>query len=194
MAIFLIEEKAKQKRQLSILARYWSNVKVAEPDECWPWKASFRRDGYGQMMVNYRKYGTHRLAWLLAKGTIPEGLFVCHKCDNKACCNPNHLFLGTQEDNFNDMVQKGRQARGESLGNRIRANAPRGDRNGLRLHPESVPRGELSGTHKLKEWQVLEIRRVYKQKSSTMQTLADKYEVSITEVFRIIHRRRWCHI
>ena len=84
--------------------RFWEKVDVAGPDGCWEWIAFKTRKGYG-MFDGYR---AHRFAWLLTNGLVPESIFVLHKCDNRCCVNPNHLFLGTAKDNAVDMIQKGR--------------------------------------------------------------------------------------
>lgn len=92
--------------------RFWSKVDQQGPDDCWPWLAATFRNGYGAFVVGGRKGSmttAHRTAWELAnEQRVPEGLFVCHRCDNRPCCNPRHLFLGSQEDNMRDMLSKGR--------------------------------------------------------------------------------------
>ena len=77
---------------------------------CWEWKGSRDKQGYGLIGGLHDKRRTHRVAWILAFGPIPNDLFVCHKCDNPPCCNPDHFFLGTAQDNHDDMIQKGRGA------------------------------------------------------------------------------------
>ena len=88
--------------------RFWSKVEVCEPDKCWEWQACSVQCGYGLFRINCKLWQAHRVAWTLTFGPIPKGLLVCHHCDNPSCCNPYHLFLGTQADNIQDAVRKGR--------------------------------------------------------------------------------------
>lgn len=86
--------------------RFWS--KVDKSGDCWEWIACKTKAGYGQYSVNGSREYTHRLSWEYKYGPITSGIFVCHKCDNPACINPEHLFLGTQKDNMGDCHAKGR--------------------------------------------------------------------------------------
>jgi len=89
--------------------RFWD--KVDKSDGCWLWTAALNPDGYGRFVVQMspqKVRGAHRVAWELMNGAIPNGLSVLHQCDTPACVNPEHLFLGTQQDNVADMVAKGR--------------------------------------------------------------------------------------
>jgi len=96
----------------SVQSRFWSKVdKSAGADGCWVWTAGKHDAGYGSFMVKKElgDFLAHRISYSIFYGADPGQLFVCHHCDNRICCNPNHLFLGTDQDNKDDMVSKGRQ-------------------------------------------------------------------------------------
>lgn len=93
--------------------RHWSDFwnKVDAPDvlSCWGWQGAKMENGYGTFLGGKAKILAHRFAWIdSGGGEIPFGFVVCHTCDNRLCCNPNHLFLGTHQDNTQDMIAKGR--------------------------------------------------------------------------------------
>jgi len=89
--------------------RFWD--KVDKTGECWIWTASKYLNGYGQFRFDGKNWGAHRMAWLLTNGEIPDGMLVCHTCDNPSCIRPAHLFIGTQKQNMRDCIDKGRQYR-----------------------------------------------------------------------------------
>lgn len=100
-----------------LMDRFWKNIDVDLLTGCWNWTASLGTGGYGQIEIGTKtggqtkRIGGHRLGWQLYNGEIPAGLHVLHKCDNRRCCNPDHLFLGTHRDNMVDAAAKGRIGR-----------------------------------------------------------------------------------
>ncbi len=95
---------------------FWSKT-IPRDSGCIEWRGPFSHNGYGRTyLANKKRCPAHRLAWIHVHGPIPDGMYVLHSCDNPRCCNPNHLFLGTLQDNSNDMMRKGRH----------RTNNPRG--------------------------------------------------------------------
>lgn len=98
-------------------ARFWAKVQMGRAGDCWLWRASVGRNGYGQFTWasrygRQRPVGAHRVAYELTRGLIVgEAMLVCHTCDTPLCVNPSHLFLGTQTDNMQDASAKGRLAR-----------------------------------------------------------------------------------
>lgn len=159
---------------------FWSKVCVSiRRDRCWEWIGSLNQDGYGQVRVNKRLIGAHRVAWELTHGAIPDGLKVLHNCpagDNPSCVNPAHLFLGTQQENITDMVNKGRHTRGEShIWSR-------------NLHRAQ---GEDNGRAKLTAAAVRFIRKRYAQGGVTFKQLARAFAVSDTTISSIVKRKIW---
>ena len=143
---------------------------------CWEWVGYRNIDGYGDWKLpGSREHRAHRVAWILAKGPIPDGLHVLHHCDNPSCVYPPHLYLGTEADNGRDRAVRGRAARGE--------------RHGRRKYPHLL-RGETVGTSKLTESDVLEIRR----RASTGEpcsAIARDFDIGAHQARNIKNRRAW---
>lgn len=163
----------------SIIARFWS--KVAKADGCWLWQGPCNWRGYGLFGYSigggkWKQCGAHRVAFELTLGLIPMGLYVCHRCDNPGCVNPDHLFLGTPIANTADMVSKGRQARG--------------DLHGSRLHPERRPRGEEHHRAVLTADIVREIRREYAN-GARQCDLAVRFGMRQRNVSNVVRRQTW---
>jgi HNH endonuclease len=104
--------------------RFWSRVKILGPDDCWEWQGNCRGRTvqYGLFTIKSKNTPAHRVAYTLVKGEIPDGLSVCHECDNGKCCNPNHLWLGTIADNNRDRHEKGRSV----FHNKLKTHCPAG--------------------------------------------------------------------
>lgn len=91
----------------STTEKFWKHI--VKGKHCWSWSGRVSGPGYGVVHITgTKRIGAHRLSWQIHRGEIPPGMFVCHRCDNPPCCNPDHLFLGTQTDNMRDASSKGR--------------------------------------------------------------------------------------
>jgi len=141
--------------------RFWE--KVDKSESCWIWKGTTYSNGYGRICVNGKHVLAHRLSWTLTHSDIPDGFHVCHGCDTPLCVNPEHLFLGTQKDNMQDMISKGR-----------------------RVNPV-MPRGEYAYAAKLTREQVDYIR----SSSLSVSSLARELGVTIRTVSLIRRRITW---
>lgn len=142
---------------------FWAKVNKEAPSGCWEWTASRKVNGYGQFIWRGKMNRAHRLAWKLINGD-PGELEVAHKCDNRICVNPSHLFLATHQENMADCVSKGRHTFGEK-----------------------------NKRSKLTPAQVLEIR-ANPPKHGEMKKLAEKYGVRANHISRILSGAFWKHI
>lgn len=196
---------------MSAEERFWSKVVIVDDDtSCWEWRGWCDKDGYGNVRRGAGLKRTHRVAYQLVYGEIPEGLFVLHHCDNPPCVRPEHLFLGTHQDNIADKVAKNRQAQGDTHGSRLHPEKLAwGDTNGSRLHPEKLARGDANGsrkhperlvrgaavnTAKLNEHIVREICFLYSTGEWTQEELGRRFGVGQTTISAIIRRKNWKHL
>ena len=160
--------------------RFWSKIKIGEPDDCWIWHGAHGPHGYGNCYYEGKYWRAHRLAYSLERGPIPVGLLVLHTCDVPLCCNPRHLSVGTQQENASQMVERGRSLTG--------------DKNPSRTKPQCVVRGEKHGRRKLSEAAVRDILTRYKFRKVTAVMLGNEYGVDRTTVLQIVRGEKWKHI
>lgn len=154
-------------KKYSSLEDYLSDgFSIGNDDECWEWKKHRSKQGYGSAVWNKKSYKSHRLAYEFHKGKIPENICVLHKCDNPPCGNPAHLFLGTNKDNVNDRVKKGRN--GNSL-------------------------GENSHLSKLKNNEVLKIKKLL-AKGTHVLVISRLYDVTKETIYGIRDGKTWKHV
>ncbi len=178
---------------------FWSKVNKSGPilpnmtTNCWVWTASKLPAGYG--VAHFRQEKTrlaHRLSWEMAHGPIPDGMCVCHKCDNPPCVRPDHLFLGTTLDNTYDKVLKRRHPHGDSSFARLHPDKlPRGTNHYSKVHPEKVARGEAKSQAKLTLQKVNEIRTRYAAGGVTQQKLATEFGVSFQNIQKVVSGKSW---
>lgn len=157
----------------------WSKVARKGPDDCWLWTGAILRKGYGGLSYRNKKYRVHRASWEVHHGPILGDLMVLHSCDTPACVNPAHLFLGTHQDNMDDMVAKER--------------SPRGLRHGAYTHPERLPRGEANKNSKWTANQILEMRRLHAAGMSQRE-IARKFGSGRNWVRQIVNGKAWRHL
>jgi hypothetical protein len=144
----------------SLPCALWSRIDIRGPNDCWNWTAALSV-GYGEFGFNNKRLPAHKVSYLLSVGNINDGLHVCHQCDNRACCNPAHLFLGTHQDNMRDAFNKNRTAHGS--------------RNGM---------------SKITEDQVLQIRELVSQ-GATARSIAARFGISENYASDVAAGARW---
>jgi hypothetical protein len=161
------------------LVRFWAKIQVLEENECWLWTGAKSSKGYGRFKVKGKLLAPHRIIYTLFNKNELMDLFVCHSCDNPPCCNPSHLFAGTNSENMKDCFQKGRITMPIYRGGR---------KKGMRGR-----QGERSHFSKLKNEDVLQIRALSDQGIKPI-ILSELFNVTSTCIRLIIKRKTWKHI
>lgn len=150
----------------SDLHKFWNRT-VVHADSCWLFSSTWD-DGYGTIyLANKRRQGSHRVSYAIHYGLVPDGLFVCHKCDNPQCVRPDHLFLGTNQDNGMDATVKGRR--------------------------KGVNRGSANAMSILRESDISEIHRLFRSGSSRRE-IAKLFKTSHRHISTILIGRLWGHV
>lgn len=139
--------------------------------DCWLWMGAKDQRGYGFIHHDGKNRRAHCVSYELHSGPIPDGLFVCHACDNPSCVNPSHLFLGTAKDNYWDARRKGRIP--------------------VICGPDN--RGALNGSAKITEASVQEIRKL-RSGGMKLLSIAELFGISRTQVHNIVSLKKWAHI
>lgn len=167
----------------SIDCRLWASVdQSGGPNTCWPWMGTRdRKFGHGRIRVGARKIIASRVAWELTRGPIPDGLDVLHSCDHGPCCNPAHLFLGTQADNNADMVRKGRHSHGAT---HAAASDP---------HFGEWARGESNPNARMTQDRVRAMRQA-RARGATLPDLVRAFGVSKSTAHAIVTGATWRHV
>ena len=156
------------RKQRELKERFWEKVDRRGKDECWEWTGAKNQKGDGMIRCGQRKLiKAHRLSWELCVKKIPFGFQVLHHCDNPSCMNPKHLFLGTNQDNVNDKMKKGR-------------------------FPNFV--GENNPCSKLTEYDVILIRRLYEPRKYSQYRLAREFGVTRGTISKALSKATWGHI
>lgn len=140
----------------------WAD-RVEPSDGCWEWTGGINYAGYGVAILDRKPYLAHRLSYQLNIGPIPPEMVICHRCDNRRCCAPHHLFVGTHADNVKDCIAKGRDWRGVP---------PVGARNGrAKLTPEQVA--------------------IIRASAKLLRELSTEFGVSMTQISEIKRGKSW---
>jgi hypothetical protein len=149
---------------------FWSRVDIGQPKQCWEWQGSKHQFGYGEFRWHNKLYRAHVVCYQIQNGKLLKGEQVLHHCDSPPCCNPYHLFVGTQADNIHDMDKKGRRNNG------------------------TPPRGEKHPLSKLTKNDVFAIRELCGKEKLTQREIARKFNVCQGTINAIHQRRLWGHI
>lgn len=164
----LVEVESRRKKpKAGWLNRFWGYVTKGSQDECWIWSGPLNGSGYAFLFVRFagRKWTqwlAHRLSFAIANGSVPEGAQVNHKCDNKLCVSPSHLWLGSQKDNMMDALSKNHRAF-----------------------------GSLNGNSKLNDEKVRAMRSIYAKGGITLKQVGAQFGITAASACSIVNRQTW---
>jgi hypothetical protein len=144
--------------------RFWTHVN--KTDTCWLWTGGITGN-YGALWTGLRNEGAHRCSWIIHNGPVPSGMYVLHHCDNGLCIRPDHLFLGTAQDNMDDKTNKARN---------------------------NVARGSTHYKTKLTNNDIIHIRRKYSLCNTKQVDLAEELGLSRSAIEKIVNNRTWKHV
>ena len=139
---------------------------IRNGEYCWKWKGCITPGGYSAINVYRKKEQAHRVSWMIYKGEIPDGMFVCHRCSNRECTNPEHLFIGTHQDNMKDMLNKGRKF---------------------------IKSGSKYNFAKLNEKKIIKIMKMIHSRYSDRQ-ISEQFNVTRPTITNIRNRKAWKHV
>ncbi len=166
--VYIRTEECNQAHR-NTLSDVWNKINKKSDEECWEWKGATTKGGYGSMkLYNKTKY-VHRVVYEITYGKFSNDLDVLHKCDNPLCCNPEHLFLGTQQDNVRDMDVKGRRGKTDQ-------------------------KGELNNASKLTKTDIEKIRELNYSGSYSQREIGEIFGVGQQCICLIVNHKTWKHI
>lgn len=148
------------------MIRFNKKYEIDHITKCWNWIAGKSKTGYGAFKLNGKQLGSHRVSWMFNKGNIPKNMQICHKCDNRSCVNPDHLFLGNAFDNMQDAYNKGRMK-------------------------NTFKSAEKHINSKLNWEKVREIRYKYNNTKTSHRKLAKEYNISYHQIQMIVRNLQW---
>jgi hypothetical protein len=174
-------KKTGQFKPTDEVRRFWSKVAIKDSNSCWEWTAGLFDKGYGAFWRNIRKANVHasNFSFELHCGPVPKGMHVCHRCDNRKCVKPSHLFLGTPKDNALDMIKKKRHQHGAS--------------HWAKKKPELIQKGKRVWNSKLTDDAVREARAL-RNAGAKISDIAKKLGVNAWTIHNAIIGKTWGHV